>query len=119
MNKIEEIKPNLFVQKIGESDSYRVVHPLKKNIYGRFTWGNIHWKNLITGGSWSNFFTILFVVALLVYLAWGYAHDTRECRELLENPQKICGNSLNYNPDIATKGDDNVFSVPLPASDDG
>lgn len=84
---IEEIKPNLYVQKtrLGE---YRVVYPIKKDLDKSFTWDNIHWKNLCLGSGWGNIITLAVFLLVVSLMAYGYAHDTELCRDVKANPQK-------------------------------
>lgn len=79
---IEKIRENLYVKKTG--NTYRIIYPLKNED------GSINWKNLILGGSWGNFISVVFFVSLLIFALWAYAYDTKACRELLENPPS-CG----------------------------
>jgi len=88
MKPIEEIKPGLFVQQVKEG-VWRVVHPLKKDISKPFSWSNINWKNLLTGGDTLGFFITLFWVASLLFICWAYAHDTAACRKLISEGGKV------------------------------
>ncbi|KKM18816.1 hypothetical protein LCGC14_1661920 [marine sediment metagenome] len=46
-----------------------------------FAFNKIKWKNLIIG-DWIK----LLILLSLVFAVWAYAHDTGECRVLLEKP---------------------------------
>jgi hypothetical protein len=76
---LEEIKPGLYVNK-----NNKVVYPVLKNVPGRLTWGNIHWKNAIVGSSWLNIAIIFFLFSSMFF----YQHDTAACRELINHPCK-------------------------------
>ena len=86
---VEEVKENVYVKKKeyvkpDGSISYKhiVVYPIIKTVPGNLAWNNLHWKNLLTGGSWMN----LVIIACLLISAWAYQHDTAECYELVNNP---------------------------------
>jgi len=83
--KIAEIKDGVEVHH-NKFWGYRIVHPLKN------TDGKINYFNLITGGSWGRFFTVVIIVVLILIMSWSYAHDTKACRDLIEN---ICDYYVN------------------------
>ncbi len=90
---IEEIKPGLFIQKT-KTGNYRMVKPLRKDVTKPFNFKtNCNYINLILGGSWSNFFTILFVVSIMMLISFGYAYDTKQCREIISDPIGFCFDS--------------------------
>ena len=74
----EEIKPNLFIKKTDKG--YRQVHPL--------VWNNKYrWKEqLKTVFTFRTFFTL----ALIIFIAWSYVHDTKECFDVLEKIGLLC-----------------------------
>lgn len=80
-------------------DGWRVVHPFKKED------GTTDWFVVFTGGTWWNFFKTLLIVLLILAVTLSYAHDTQECRDLMEN---LC--------DYATNITDYCFSSPDPAN---
>ena len=67
-----------------KGSNYRIIYPIRDSE------GNINWKNLLIGGKRSNLFATLFVLSLIIYLSWGYAEDTKSCRELFQDPIKAC-----------------------------
>lgn len=79
---VTEVRPGLYV-----NSRNKVVHPILKDISQPFSFGNINWKNLCTGGSYLNNLIIL----ALLFTAWSYAHDTDECRNLMANHCAYCG----------------------------
>jgi hypothetical protein len=50
--------------------------------------GNILWKNLFK----IDWYTIMWFCVFL-FLLFGYYHDTRECRTIMENPIRFCDES--------------------------
>ncbi len=56
--------------------------------------GTIDWKTLILGKDTKIFFFFIMVM----FLSYAYAHDTKECKAMLENIEQIC---IEYNT-IAT-----------------
>ena len=62
---MEQIKPNLFIKKT--NDSYRIVYPIKKDLEKGYSLDNIHWKNLLIGGSWSNLISTSIIIILLLF----------------------------------------------------
>ena len=90
MADIEEIRPNLFVQKT-RTGGWIVVNPIKKDLSKPFGKGNINWKNLLIGNG-QNIGLILIVVTLL-FTAWAYKHDTFECKKFMEDP---CNYSISH-----------------------
>ncbi len=54
-----------------------------RSLFSKETKQRINWYNLIIG-DW----TKLLILVALIFVAWAYTHDIRECRELLEDP---CG----------------------------
>lgn len=90
---VEEIKPGLFIQET-KSGNYRMVKPIKKDLDKPFNLKtNCNYTNLILGGSWNNFFTIVFVISIIMLVSFGYAHDTKECREIISDPINFCHES--------------------------
>jgi len=51
---------------------HRVVYPMK-------TEGKINWKNILIGGSWFNFIKLLFIIGVLLFLAYSYKTDMNNC----------------------------------------
>jgi len=107
---LEEIKPNTY--KIDEQthlkktkESYRLIYPIKDSK------GNINLKNLLIGGRWSNFFLILFIVSLLLYLSWGYKADIEAFEEYIE---ENCQGYPNFSETL--KEDDNEYNLFIPSS---
>lgn len=70
---------------------------MKKDLNSPLTLNNFSFKKTFIG-EWKNFF--MFVI--LMFLAWGYFHDTAECRELIENKEEVCAQYqcrvINSNP---------------------
>ena len=54
-------------------------YPLK-NEYGKFIWKNLFKMDLVS---------ILFLLAIL-FMTYGYIHDTQACREVYEAPMDFC-----------------------------
>lgn len=76
-------------------DSWNIIHHPKKDMGKPFSSDNINWRNLLIGGSWKSFFWIVAGLCILLFIVWSYAHDTEECRKLLENPPVCyCGTGL-------------------------
>ena len=80
-------------------DGWRVVYPIKNEDR------TINWFNLCTGGSWWNVLKTLFILSVILGVSWSYAHDTKQCRELVGNPcnhyseiKEFCTNQDINNP---------------------
>ena len=113
---LEEIKPNLY--KIDEQThlkkskgSYRLIYPIKDSK------GNFNWKNFLIGGRWSNFFLILFVVSLMLYLSWGHKADIKAFEEYIEKSCQRIELNNNYGelPNLSglLEEDDNEYNLPI------
>ena len=90
---IEELKPGLFIQTTA-TGNHRIVKPIKKRIDEPFNFKtNCNYKNLLIGGSWSSFFTILFIISIMMLVTFGYAYDTKQCREIISDPIGFCKDS--------------------------
>ena len=68
----EEVRPGVFIQKT--MFGHRQVHPAAWD-------GKINWKNLIIG---PNVMRNLIFFAIIVFMAWSYAHDTNELKGFYE-----------------------------------
>lgn len=107
---IEKIREGLYVKKT-RSGKWIQVFPIKNDN------GTINWRNLIIGRSWID----LLFVALLLFSLWAYAHDTKECRELIENPPRceiITANQGGWDvalPNITFSKVENEFNTPVPS----
>lgn len=77
----EEVRPGIFLQR-RESGEYRIVKP-------------IVWK-----GEWKlkQQFSLrnLFMIILVLFIAWSYFEETEYCRQLQENPCEILPNITSY-----------------------
>ncbi len=78
----EEIRPNLFVQKKG--DTYRQIWPM--------AWGGkVRWKQQL-----KTIITLrtIFTLAVVLFLAYSYTHDIQELKdfhsEVMDNPDAWC-----------------------------
>jgi len=89
----EEIKPGLFIQK-RKNGKYKQIYPL--------AWeGKLRWKEqLKTIFTFRTFFTI----ALILFLAWSYIHDTGECRFIVENLDKFTKMDYYCDPLLEERG---------------
>lgn len=58
---------------------------MKKDLNSPLSLNNLSFKKTFIG-EWKNFFTFV----ILMFLTWGYFHDTAECRELIENKEVVC-----------------------------
>ena len=93
LKDVEEIRPNLFVKKT--KNGYRQVYPIHKDISKPLSWSNIHWKRALIGNP-DNFIAVIFLIAIIVFLSFGYSHDLTECKKIIERGD-IC--SLYGNTD--------------------
>ena len=68
----KEIKPNLFIQKT--KYGYRQINPMAWN-------GKLRVREQLR-----TVFCLrtIFTIALIIFIVWSYMHDTKECRELME-----------------------------------
>ena len=64
-----------------------------------FAFSKIKWRNLLIG-DW----TKLLIMLALAFAVWSYAHDTEECREILENPCDFVGVNQQACGEIKRKG---------------
>ena len=90
--KIKEIEidgERIFISK--SNLGYKVCYPIKKNInipfYNKeekkFNWDNINWKNLITGGSWTNVIMIIIFVSIILGAIKEYVYAVNIANECL------------------------------------
>ena len=86
MANIEKIRENLYIKK--GWDGYRVVYPTKIDLDKPFGKGNIHWRNLI--GQWHFWLKGLFFLVMLYIFVQGYLHDTKQCRDFVNNIDTVC-----------------------------
>lgn len=86
MANIEKIRENLYIKK--GWDGYRVVYPNKIDLDKPFQKGNINWKNVI--GRWPFWIKGLFFLILLYAFVQGYLHDTKQCRDFVNNIDTVC-----------------------------
>jgi hypothetical protein len=87
-NEIEKIRDGLYVKK--SFGKYRVVYPIKNDD------GTTNWFNILIGGTWGKFITVLFVIAIILGVTFSYMHDTKTCREMVSNPCKMFPNLDTY-----------------------
>ena len=74
----EEVRPDFFIRKTNRG--YRRVHPIVWN-------DNYRWKEqLKTVFTFRTFFTL----ALIIFIAWSYIHDTQQCFTVLEKVNLLC-----------------------------
>lgn len=86
---IEKIREGLYIKK--SFDGYRVVYPYKNDD------GTINWFSILTGGNWWKLVKLLFLLAIILGVSFSYAHDTKNCREMISNPCKIFPSVESYN----------------------
>jgi len=91
---IEKIKEGVYLKE--KKGDYRIVYPVKKNLDKPFKKGNIHWFNLITGGSWNKLLATVFIVVMIILLAWSYHHDNAACMEIYNDISKTCDICQSY-----------------------
>ncbi len=65
-----------------------------QNFFNEKQWRKIRWYNFIIG-DWKKYL----IFAMILFFAWSYAHDTEECRDMIEHPcqfvqrnEKACEN---------------------------
>ncbi len=88
--KPEELPENEKVYLKKSLGSWKVVYPWKNED------GTMNWFNFLTGGSWWRLIGVIFVIALILGMTFAYAHDTRNCRELISDPCKFFPNISRY-----------------------
>jgi len=99
---LEEVKPGYFLKtknfknEHGEiiKRTFIKVCPITKEIDKPFSFSNIHWKNFLIGGSWSN---VVFVLLLLL-LIYSYSVETEQCRWIIQNSVEFCKNMTYMQP---------------------
>lgn len=79
-NKIEEVKPGLFVQS-NNKGKYRQVYPITKDPSKPFGKGNINWKNIFRI-DWN----LIILIVLIIILVLSYKHDLNEFNKVISNP---------------------------------
>jgi len=67
-------------------DSFRIVHPIKKDLDAPLSLKNINWKNLIAGGSWKN----LGMVAMIITVILGVLNEYSTNIRVLQEAAKLC-----------------------------
>ena len=87
MKEIKKVEEDFWIQK--ERRGWNRVYPVKKNLDEPFSLKNIHWKHLLIG-SYSRLVWTVIILILIYGLLWSYAHDTKECRNLVENKTMRC-----------------------------
>lgn len=91
--RTEEIKPGLFIQE-KQLGGYRQIYPAAWN-------GKINYKNLIIG---PNFWKSFFWFAIILFIAYAYQQDTKECFDLMEqwnNNELVCAKRSSFTSIIA------------------
>jgi len=88
MKDVEKIREGLYIKK--SFDGYRVVHPIKNDD------GTFNWFNILTGGNYWMLVKFLIILFLILAMTWSYAHDTKACRELMENPCELLPNITDF-----------------------
>ena len=88
MKNIEKIREGLYIKK--DRLGYRIVYPYKNDD------GTINWFNVLTGGSWGNLIKVVLIVSLILFVTWGYYHDTKACKDFMENPCEMLPNISKY-----------------------
>lgn len=63
----------------------KLADSMKKDVSKPLTLGNLDLKKTFIG-DWKSFL----IFALLMFLVWSYAQDTKSCREMIENIDVIC-----------------------------
>ena len=64
---------------------YKKPEVIKKNTKEPLSIKNFGFKKVLIG-DWKSFA----IWVLVMFLVWGYAHDTQQCREFLENVDNYC-----------------------------
>lgn len=88
MIEIKENEKNKWKLKEGEylertkKGNYRIIHPIRNED------GTINKKNLLIGGSWTNFIIMLWIIAMLLFLSWAYNHDIEQYQKIIEKYQE-------------------------------
>ena len=65
-----------------------VKFPVFKEINGKKVFIKENWRNLFKM-EWLHFTFFI----LIIFLSWAYAHDTDQCRTILEHPISFCNQS--------------------------
>jgi len=88
MEGIEKIREGLYIKK--SFDGYRVVYPWKNDD------GTSNWFNILVGGTWWSLIKVSILVFIILAVSWSYAHDTKSCRELINDPCKFLPTINSY-----------------------
>ena len=94
LDNIEEIKPDLYIhtEQTKKGPRYKVVYPPLKDPKKGFKSKNIHWKNMIAGGRWTNLL-FLFLILIIIFISIkGYQDATRWGYDFMDNPEQWCLN---------------------------
>lgn len=70
---------------------WKVVYPIKNDD------DSFNWFNLVTGGSWLKFFTILAIILLILAIAYEYSQNLSYCNKLIKerNDKELINKNLD------------------------
>ena len=68
---------------------YRIVHPIKNQD------GTTNWINLLIGG-WGNFWTLMFIMLVLLSFLYGVKQMMASCNNMAEHPEQYFDCSFTY-----------------------
>ena len=62
-----------------------VINPIQKNIHEKLSLANLNWKNLLIGGNWFRFITILAIIILILLSIFEYSNAVQTANDCLQN----------------------------------
>lgn len=78
----EKIDEGVYLDK--DKFGYKLVYPFKNED------GSLNWFNIAVGGNWYSLIKTIGFVLLIIFMSWSYAHDVKECREVMAAPCEAC-----------------------------
>lgn len=119
----EQVKPNL--HKLNENQylketkhGFQIIYPVAKDVSKPFRKGNINYTNLILGGSWVRFITLLAILGLLFFSTWAYSTDLETCRKIIASQNKDYNPYFDYTLNLSLYNtSNNDFNISIPAQD--
>ena len=86
---MKQLKKGVYLHE-NKKGNFRLIYPIKKEPDKPYSINNLDWFNLITGGGYGKLFKLVFVILMILILAWTYHHDIEAYQDVFEDPCKYC-----------------------------
>ena len=86
--KLTKLRDGVFMRE--RNRKFTIFYPIKKDPDKSYSFDNIHWFNLITGGSWNKLIMLIFLVCAILIVSFAYQSDIAAYESVYENPCKYC-----------------------------